>query len=60
MNHEQRQINNVLTVIFYLLAIAAVVLYLVTPNKAQDRLWMYLGFGAIGVRMITYFIRFLL
>ncbi|MDO5569907.1 MAG: hypothetical protein Q4F97_00390 [Bacteroidales bacterium] len=60
MNHEQRQISNILTVIFYLLALAAVVLYFITPDKAQDRLWMYLGFGAIGVRLITYFLRYLL
>ncbi|MEG1585267.1 MAG: hypothetical protein RR346_00165 [Bacteroidales bacterium] len=60
MNNDQKQINTVLTIAFYLLAIAAVILYFITPDKSTERLWMYLGFGAIGVRLITYLMKYLL
>ena len=60
MNNDQKQINTVLTIAFYLLALAAIVLYFLTPDKGADKLWMYLGFGAIGVRLITYAMRYLL
>ncbi|MGL4292185.1 MAG: hypothetical protein ACRCSQ_01190 [Bacteroidales bacterium] len=60
MNNDQKQINTVLTIAFYLLAIAAVVLYFITPDKGVDKLWMYLGFGAIGVRLISYMMKYLL
>ena len=60
MNSDQKQINTVLTIIFYLLAAAAVVLYFITPDRNADRLWMYLGFGALAARLVTYMLRFLL
>lgn len=60
MSNEQKQINKVLTILFYVLAAAAIVLYFITPDKGADRLWMYLGFGAIGVRLVTYMMRYLL
>ena len=60
MNQDKRNINTVLTIIFYLLAVAAVVLYFTTSDKSADRLWMYLGFSAIGVRIITYIMKYLL
>jgi hypothetical protein len=60
MNSDQKQINTVLTVIFYLLAAAAIVLYFITPDRNADRLWMYCGFGAIAARVVTYIMRYLL
>lgn len=60
MNSDQKQINTILTVVFYLLAAGAVLFYFITPDKSADRLWMYLGFGAIGVRLITYVMKFLM
>lgn len=60
MTNDQKQINTVLTVLFYCLAIAAVILYFITPDKGADKLWMYLGFGAIGVRLITYVMKYLM
>ncbi len=60
MNKDLKQINTVLTILFYLLAVAAVVLYFVTPDKSAERLWMYLGFGAIGVRLISYVMKYLM
>lgn len=60
MNSDLKQINKVLTIIFYLLAAAAIVLWFITEDKQTDRLWMYCGFGAIGTRIITYILRFLL
>lgn len=60
MTKDQKQINTVLTILFYLLAVVAVVLYFITPDKSADRLWMYLGFGAIGVRLITYVMKYLM
>lgn len=60
MTKDQKQINTVLTILFYLLAVAAVVLYFITPDRSADRLWMYLGFSAIGVRLITYVMKYLM
>lgn len=60
MNQDQKQINKVLTIVFYLLAAAAIVLYFITPDKGADRLWMYLGFGAIGVRLMSYIMKYLM
>ena len=60
MSSDRKQIDKVLTIIFYLLAVAAIVMYFITPDKTVDRLWMYLGFSAIGVRLVSYIMRYLL
>ena len=60
MSNDQKQINTVLTIVFYVLADAAIVLWFITPDRNADKLWMYLGFGAIGVRIITYIMKYLM
>ncbi len=60
MNGDLKQINKVLTIVFYLLAAATIILWFVTEDKSTDRLWMYCGFGAIGTRIITYILKYLL
>ena len=57
MKNERKQINTVLTIIFYLLAVATLVLFYFTPDKSVNRIWMYCGFCALGVRIITYILR---
>lgn len=60
MNSDFKQINKVLTIVFYLLAAATLVLWFVSEDKQTDKIWMYCGLGALGTRIITYVLRFLL
>lgn len=60
MKDDQKQINTILTIIFYLLTAAAVALYFFTPDRSANQLWIYIGFGAIGVRIITYIMKYLM
>ena len=57
---ERKKIDTFLTIVFYILAVVAIVLYFTTADRTVDRMWMYFGFGAIGVRLITYITRFLM
>lgn len=59
MSTDRKQIDKVLTIIFYVLTLAALILYFVTPDRATDITWMYCGFGAIIVRIVSYLMRFL-
>ncbi len=57
MGNERKQIQSVLNILFYLLAAATLVIFYYTPDKNADRMWMYCGFVAVGVRVITYIMR---
>ncbi len=51
---EKQKIGQILTLVFYTLAVAALASYFFIP----DRVWFFtLGFSAIGVRVVTYFLR---
>lgn len=52
---EQKKITGWLTLLFYILVGATLITYFVVPDK---HVMLYIGFGAIGVRLVTYFIRY--
>ena len=52
---NQAKAIGVLTILFYLLAAATVALYFLFPENRMPM--FYAGFGAIGVRLVTYLLR---
>lgn len=52
---DQAKITRILTIVFYILTLGTFIAFFLFPD---DRMPMiYLGFSAIGVRLITYFLR---
>ena len=47
-----------LTILFYVLALATVVVYLINPSNIRPML--YVGGSAIIVRLVTYLLRYLM
>ncbi|MGL4994202.1 MAG: hypothetical protein ACRC6R_08810 [Bacteroidales bacterium] len=52
---EQQQISKVLVILFYILALATIVIYFVSDDR---QLFLYCGGGAIAVRAMHYFMKF--
>lgn len=54
---DRQKISRILTLLFYLLAIGTILAYFLVPDK---QVMLYIGFSAIGVRLLTYLLRYLM
>ena len=53
----QTTTDKVLTIVFYCLTLATIIAYFATPDR---KVMLYLGCAAIGSRLITYVMRYLM
>lgn len=54
---EQKSISKVLLILFYVLTIATIIVYFVSPDRT---LFLYLGGSALAIRAMHYFMKFFL
>lgn len=55
MGMEQKKISAVLLILFYVLTIAAIIVYFTSPDRT---LFLYCGGSALAVRGMHYFMKF--